>query len=131
MSRIVFLGLLCMQVACSVRPGIRWIIPESFNGCVSVYFQVTDAPALPTEAGWLLVNVPSQGGVLRTSSQPEWGEGLISEFWVQTNAGRAKVTPTCRSPTSSNVAEGTVDQGYCFGKVSELDCKAVGRKIPH
>jgi hypothetical protein len=130
MRHVVMLVLLWMQVACNNRPGLRWVVPENFNGCVSVYFQVADGPALPTEDGWLLINVPPQGGVLRTSSRPAWGEGLRSEFWIQTKGGRVKTTPTCHSPTFSHVSEGLVELGYCFGQVTELECKAVSREIP-
>ncbi len=130
MRHVIVIGFLCMQVACNNRPGLRWIVPENFNGCVSVYFQVEGEPALPVEDGWLLINVPPQGGTLRTSSRPAWGEGLRSEFWLQAKGDRVKTTPTCRSSTFSHVSEGTVEQVRCFGEVSELECKVANGEVP-
>lgn len=112
-----------MLLACSnSQPGLRWVVPESFNGCVVVRFQVSGAPPLPIEDGWYLIAVPKEGGVIETSTRPRWGEGLRSEFLSQSGTERRRIEPSCYGGTFSNVAQSTVKESYCFGQVSENEC---------
>ncbi len=108
---------LCVLVACSKpRPGLRWVVPEGFNGCVSASFNVSGAPPLPLEDGWYLLSV-TDGRVMETSTEPRWGEGLRSEFWIQAGAERRRIKPSCYGGTVTDVARSTVGLSYCFGQV--------------
>jgi hypothetical protein len=121
---------LCVLVSCSnSQTGLRWVVPEDFNGCVSASFNVSGAPPLPLEDGWYLLTV-TDGRVMETSTEPRWGEGLRSEFWVQAGAERRRIEPSCHGGTFTNVDQNTVRKSYCFGKVSENECLKAKGALP-
>ncbi|WP_369946353.1 hypothetical protein [Vitiosangium sp. GDMCC 1.1324] len=113
---------MCVLLACSKTPsGLRWVVPEKFEGCVTTRFQVKGAPPLPMEDGWYLISAPPDGQVT-TSTKPLWGERLQTEFYAQSAMGRRRVQPSCDGGTTTNVAEGTVKLTFCFGPISQRDC---------
>ncbi|MBZ4419257.1 hypothetical protein [Myxococcus sp. RHSTA-1-4] len=131
MARLRVSWLMVLLLACVERqPGLRWVVPERFNGCVWMEFQVAGAPPLPLEEGKYTIVVPEQGGSLQTSTRPEWGEGLRSEYWRQAGALRERIQPSCHGSTTSHVERGTVEVARCFGKVSKLDCEKAKNAVP-
>ncbi len=123
--------LLIVLPGCEVRqPGIRWMVPEQLNGCVSTTFQVQGAPPLPMKDGWYVIELPAEGGALRTSSSPQWGEGLKSEYWMRKDGALQRIEPTCRGGRITHVKEDWMEIRDCFGSISKQECQEAKGALP-
>jgi hypothetical protein len=56
----------------SLPRSLRLLVPEGYSGWVRVEFEVPGAPALPVEAGQIVLRIPPSGS-LRTSSPEQYG----------------------------------------------------------
>ncbi|MFP2903999.1 hypothetical protein ACLESD_02775 [Pyxidicoccus sp. 3LFB2] len=115
------------------QPGLRWVVPENFNGCVRMEFHVPGAPALPLEEGMYTITLTEPGGLLQTSTRPQWGEGLKDAYLRQRGTTRENIeeSPTCHTAgTITHVDRGTVELRKCFGQVPEEDCEKAGGYVP-
>jgi len=126
MARMLFVVGLGAVIACSERPpGLRWVVPEEYEGCITVRFHVKGAPPLPMDQGWYLIT-PDQvrDGMLLTSTEPQWGERLQREVYVQTSTGRRIGKPSCTlGGTRTYLIDDTVEVFSCFGpSMSKQDC---------
>ncbi|NMO13938.1 hypothetical protein HPC49_08770 [Pyxidicoccus fallax] len=126
------LGFVCLALSllscAGNQPGLRWVVPEKFNGCIAMEFNVAGAPALPLEDGKFTLAVPEQSGAFQTSTEPRWGEGLRIEHWRQVGQTRERIEPTCEmAGTLNHVERGTLTLVKCFGQVSRSDCELAGQ----
>lgn len=86
-------------------PGTRWVLPDGFQGCVEVEYEVPGAPALPEEQGFQLVVVPATAvptpdsdarAVMwkqATSSAPRLGEWQRTEVYAVKDGKLHRVEP--------------------------------------
>lgn len=72
------------------RPN-RYLIPDGYVGWVRINYRIKDAPMLPIEDGFYLLNFPKEG-TLNTSSEGD--EGVASdEYYYIDSAGRRRAIP--------------------------------------
>ena len=62
------------------QKGERYYLPESYAGWVCVSFNVDGAPPLPTDDGFLVIKVPSNG-ILKTSTEPRFSPKIDEYFY--------------------------------------------------
>ncbi|MFP2906464.1 hypothetical protein ACLESD_15650 [Pyxidicoccus sp. 3LFB2] len=131
LPRTVVLSLLIVFPGCEGRqPGLRWMVPEQLNGCISTTFQVKGAPPLPMKDGWYVIQLPAEAGSLQTSSEPQWGEGLRTEYWQQKGDSLQRIEPSCDGARITHVKEGWMELRDCFGEVSKMDCLKAKGGVP-
>jgi Family of unknown function (DUF6843) len=66
---------LVVLVTCVQEPKrhpCKYFVPEGLVGWIQVYYEVSDAPPLQVEDGYLILRIPPNG-TLQTSSKPEVG----------------------------------------------------------
>jgi hypothetical protein len=127
---LVWVGMGALLACGEKPPGLRWVVPEGYEGCVTTRFHVKDAPPLPMDEGWYLITpAQTQDGQMMTSTRPQWGERLRTEFYAQTSTGRQIVQPSCDAGTTTNPIDGTVKLTFCFGPISKQECLRVQGRV--
>lgn len=120
-------------------PGTRWILPDEFQGCVEVVYEVPGAVPLSEEEGFQVIVVPSERSGLEvqsatptgrpirsrlaTSSPQRFGEWQRVEVYFLRQNKRASVTVQMGgSSTAARQEDGSLRQLAGGGRSSQLTC---------
>lgn len=104
--RPVYIAAVLFASGCHSAPaGTRWILPDGFQGCVELEYEVPGAPTLPEEQGFQVVVVPAtamqtpEAGSRElmwrhaTSSAPRLGEWQRTEVFALKDGKLHRVEP--------------------------------------
>lgn len=102
-ATLLIIFILCATAAISgnlqdkIQRKYRYLIPSDYIGWVRIDFNVKDAPALPLEDGYYVLNIPATGR-LQTSTQDEGGF-IDAEYYYVCNQKRHRLAVTQTKPT--------------------------------
>jgi hypothetical protein len=128
-----------MSACRQAPPGTRWILPDAFQGCVEVVYEVPGAVPLPEEEGFQVIFVPSEPSGLEiqgttpagrpirwrltTSSSQRFGEWQRVEVYYLRATKRVSVTVQMGGgSTAARQEDGSLKQLPGGGRSSNLTC---------